>query len=129
MNIRASELNLVVHFSAAKVDQVDEVDRGVLVAYDENHRVVDVTVRARSGASRVDFVNGSVGARVTYDAAVDALAIDASETNYQESEELLPGFIVDYDVEGFVRGLEFLNASAFFSDGAMDLIRKRATML
>ncbi len=67
MNIRASELNLVVHFSAAKVDHVDEVDRGVLVAYDENHRVVDVTVRAGSGASRVDFVNGLVGARVTSD--------------------------------------------------------------
>ena len=46
MNIRPFESTLVVHFSAAKVDHVDERE-GVHIAYDERGRIVDVAVRAK----------------------------------------------------------------------------------
>lgn len=131
MNIRPSKSTLVVHFSAAKVDHVNEWE-GVLVAYDERGRIVDVAVRAKIGPARVDFVeNGrdSFPARVTYDAEVDAVAVDLDRSPYADSDEILPDLIVDRDVDGFVRGLEFLNASRFFSEEALSDVRKRAIIL
>ena len=132
MNIRPTEATLIVHFSCAEVDRVDEVESGILVAYDRHQRIVDVTARARAGISRVDLVGvnaEAVPARVTYDASVDALYIDANSADIRNTEEVFPGFIVDFDADGFVRGLEFLNASDFFSDQTMSDIRERATLL
>jgi Protein of unknown function (DUF2283) len=116
MNISTSESTLVVHFSAAKVDHVDELD-GVLVGYDERDRIVDVAVRAKTAPARVDFVeedHGAVPARVSYDGEFDVIAVDWGASPYAGSDEILPDFIVDFDDDGFVRGLEFLNASHFF---------------
>ena len=110
MNISTSESTLVVHFSAAKVDHVDELD-GVLVGYDERDRIVDVALRAKKAPARVDFVESDLGgfpARATYDAEVDAIAVDD---------------------DGFVRGLEFLNASRLFSEEAISDVRKHAILL
>jgi len=131
MNVRPSESTLVVHFSAAKVDHVDELE-GVLVSYDERGRIVDVAVHARNTPARVDFVESNLGAfpaRVTYDAEVDAIALDLDMSPYEGSDEILPGFIVDRDGDGFVRGLEFLNASHFFSEEAISDVRRRAILL
>jgi uncharacterized protein YuzE len=131
MNIRPSESTVVVHFSAAKVDHVDDHE-SVRVAYDERGRIVDVTVRGKHGPVRVDFVEGAFGAfpaKVTYDADVDAIAVDLDKSPYAGSDEILPGFIVDHDGEGFVRGLEFLNASHFFSEEAISDIQKHAILL
>ena len=47
----------------------------------------------------------------------------------RNSDEILPDLIVDRDVDGFVRGLEFLNASRFFSEEALSDVRKRAIIL
>ena len=132
MNIRPSEPSLVVHFSGAEVDHVDEVEAGILVAYDADRKIVDMAVRGRSNSTRLNLVewSGAAGnARVTYDAEIDALAIDAGSSVYLDSEEILPGFMVDYDTEGFVRGFEFLDASRFFSDQTMADIRRCATAL
>ena len=123
---------MVVHFSGAKIDHVDEVEGGILVAYDADRKIVDITVRGHSGASRLDLVDGSGAsgdARLTYDAEVDALSVDASGSSYFDSEEVMPGLIVDYGTEGFVRGFEFLDASQFFSVSTMADIRKRARLL
>lgn len=131
MNIRPSESTTIVHFSAARVDHLDDRE-GVLIAYDERGRIVDVTVRAKNGPARVDFVEGGFAAfpaRVTYDADVDAIAVDLDKSPYAGSDEILPGFIVDYDGDGFIRGLEFLNASRFFSEEALSDVRKRAILL
>lgn len=131
MNIRPSESTLVVHFSAAKVDHVDERE-GVHIAYDERGRIVDVAVRAKKGPARVDFVEShrdDFAARVSYDAEIDALAVDLDNSEYDGSDEILPGFIVDHDGDGFTRGLEFLNASHFFSEEAISNVRKRAILL
>ncbi|MBV8883858.1 MAG: DUF2283 domain-containing protein [Chroococcidiopsidaceae cyanobacterium CP_BM_RX_35] len=46
-----------------------------------------------------------------YDAAVDALAINWSDVPIQESAEVEPGLILDYDKDGNVVGVELLNAS------------------
>jgi uncharacterized protein YuzE len=131
MNISASEPTLVVHFSAAKVDHVDELD-DVLVGYDERDRIVDVAVRAKKAPWRVDFVENDLGpfpARVTYDAEADAIAVDLDTSPYADSDEILPGFIVDRDDDGFIRGLEFLNASGLFSEEAISDVRKHAILL
>lgn len=131
MNIRPFESTLVVHFSAAKVDHVDERE-GVHIAYDERGRIVDVAVQAKTGPARVDFVEShrdDLAARVTYDAEIDALAVDLDNSQYEGSDEILPGFIVDRDGDGFIRGLEFLNASHFFSEEAISGVRKRAILL
>jgi uncharacterized protein YuzE len=131
MNISTSESTLVVHFSAAKADRVDELD-GVLVGYDERDRIVDVAVRSKKAPARVDFVENDLGAfppRVSYDAEVDAIAIDFGTSLYAGSDEILQGLIVDRDDDGFIRGLEFLNASRFFSEEAISDVRKRAILL
>ncbi len=131
MNMRPSESSVVVHFSATKVDHVDDYD-GVLVAYDVHGRIVHVTAPAKNGSARVDFVGSHFGAfpaRVTYDPSVDAIAVDLDKAAYAGSDEILPDFIVDRDAEGFVRGLEFLNASRFFSRETISDVRKHAIWL
>ena len=66
---------------------------------------------------------------MTYDAEVDAIAVLLDRSPYAGSDEILPGFIVDRDEEGFTRGLEFLDASHFFSEEAISNLRKRAILL
>ena len=51
MNFRPFESTLVVRFSAAKVDHVDERE-GVHIAYDERGRIVDVAVQAKTGPAK-----------------------------------------------------------------------------
>lgn len=128
MNIRPLEATLVVHCSGAKVERIAEVESDIFIAYDSNQKIVDVTVKARTSQFRVDLVDVTDRdkARLTYDETVDALAIDAGDSAYRDSSEVSPGFVVDYDDDGFLRGFEFLNASNFFSDQTMTNIRKRA---
>ena len=46
-----------------------------------------------------------------YDAEVDALAINWGDAPIEESDEVEPGVILDYDKDGNVVGVELLNAS------------------
>ena len=48
---------------------------------------------------------------VKYDGQSDTLVIRLSDTAIEESTELQPGLIVDYDVAGNVVGIELLDAS------------------
>jgi len=48
---------------------------------------------------------------VTYDPEVDVLRILLSDTPIEESDEDKPGVILDYDKDGYVVGLEILEAS------------------
>ena len=48
---------------------------------------------------------------MTYDAEVDALSLILHDAPVEESDEVRPGVILDYDVAGNVVGLEILNAS------------------
>ncbi len=131
MNIRPSEATVVVHFSAARVDRVDEFD-DVSIGFDEGGRIVDVAVRTRNAPARLDFVDsehdGFPGS-VTYDAEANAIGVGLSTTPYEDSEEILPDLIVDRDVDGFVSALEFLNVSHHLSSDAMSGVRKRAALL
>jgi len=38
--------------------------------------------------------------RITYDKGSDAFAIDFRDSEYQESEEIYDGFVVDFDKSG-----------------------------
>lgn len=60
-----------------------------------------------------------------YDPAVDALYLTLAEAKVVESEELRPGFIVDYDAEGRIVGVEILDASKHVAPGG-ELDRLRA---
>ena len=131
MNIRPFDSQLVVRFSDAAVHHVEALDADVQVGYDGDHKIVDITVRARGGSKQLDLVSSeknALGARFSYDPEIDAVAIDALPETYWDSAELAPGFVVDYDVDGFIRGFEFLDASTFFSPQTMAEIQRRARL-
>ncbi|NIA09561.1 MAG: DUF2283 domain-containing protein [Nitrospiraceae bacterium] len=50
--------------------------------------------------------------RVRYDEEADALYIKLQEGGYHESEEIKDGFILDYDIDGNIIGIEILDASS-----------------
>ena len=47
----------------------------------------------------------------TYDSEVDALSISWGEVPVEDSDEIEPGVILDYDASGGVLGVEILGAS------------------
>jgi uncharacterized protein YuzE len=49
--------------------------------------------------------------RLKYDPQVDVLQIRFNDTPIEESDEIEPGVIVDYDESGNVVGVEILDAS------------------
>jgi uncharacterized protein YuzE len=49
--------------------------------------------------------------KALYDERNDTLFVRFTETDIIESEEIAPGLILDYDVDGRIVALEFLNAS------------------
>jgi len=50
--------------------------------------------------------------RVRYDEEADALYIKFREGKYYESDEIQEGFVLDYDENGNIIGIEILAASA-----------------
>ena len=52
--------------------------------------------------------------RITYDKEFDALAIDFRDAEYDESEEIYDGFVIDFDKSGRPMGIEiYYDASKF----------------
>jgi uncharacterized protein YuzE len=52
--------------------------------------------------------------RITYDKESDALAIDFRDAEYDESEEIYDGFVIDFDKSGRPMGIEiYYDASKF----------------
>ena len=54
--------------------------------------------------------------KVTYDPETDTLTIRLKEVHISESDELQEGIIADYDADGNIVGLEFLDASEKVSE-------------
>ena len=50
--------------------------------------------------------------KVRYDPEADAVSIDLSASKTVESEEVLPGVILDFDEQGRIVGIEILRARA-----------------
>ncbi len=50
--------------------------------------------------------------KVTYDESVDILTIRLRDGEYDESDEVVEGMIVDFDMAGKPMAIELLNASA-----------------
>ena len=55
---------------------------------------------------------------VKYDGQSDTLRIRLSDAQIEESDELQPGLIVDYDAAGNVVGIELLDASEVINQTA-----------
>ena len=49
--------------------------------------------------------------KIRYDQAHDHLYIDLSTAKVADTDEVAPGIIVDYDVDGTVTGVEILDVS------------------
>ena len=49
--------------------------------------------------------------KIEYDAEVDIMYIELRDTAIEESDEVSPGVIVDYDKNGMPVGIEILDAS------------------
>ncbi|MFB2881687.1 DUF2283 domain-containing protein [Floridanema aerugineum] len=49
--------------------------------------------------------------KITYDPEVDVLRIVFNNLPIEESDEEKPGFVIDYDRDGNIVGLEILDAS------------------
>ena len=58
--------------------------------------------------------------KIKYHADVDAVFLRLADAEIRESEEMQPGVIVDFDAEGKIVALEFLNAKERFSAKAIE---------
>ncbi len=54
--------------------------------------------------------------KITFDPQTNTLTIRFKDVHVSESDELQEGIIADYDVEGNIVGLEFLDASERISE-------------
>ena len=64
--------------------------------------------------------------QITYDPAGDAAYVTISASPVLKSTEVAPGFVLDYDAEGRVVGIELLNARKTLAPGVW-LRARRAT--
>ncbi|MCX8085315.1 MAG: DUF2283 domain-containing protein [Rhodocyclaceae bacterium] len=65
--------------------------------------------------------------KVDYDSQVDILSVVFSDAPVEESDEVRPGVIIDYDSAGNVVGLEILDASRRVQNpAAMEFVVKAA---
>ena len=132
MNIDVIDQGVALHFSSDRIGRSEEIRSGVVVSYDEKGLIVDILIKGApawippSPSSGTGTIPGIV---MKYDRRVDALSLDASAESYFESEEIQPGFIIDYDQNGKFKGLELLDAERRFSREAMDLIRRQAILI
>lgn len=56
--------------------------------------------------------------RSRYDAETDALYVRFAEAAVVESEEVRPGFVLDFDADGRIVAVEILDASEHLAIGA-----------
>ena len=63
---------------------------------------------------------------IHYDPEADAVFLRLTEARILESEETSPGVIIDFDSDGKIVALEFLNARKTFSAEAIEEFSKAA---
>ena len=61
--------------------------------------------------------------RIRVDLESDALYFRVSEEAIEESEEIAPGLVADYDHRGRVVGLEFLNVKERFTEEELSSLK------
>ena len=64
--------------------------------------------------------------KVRYDPEADAVFLRLIDSPILESEEVRPGMIMDFDSDGKIVALEFLNARKTFSAEAIEEFSKAA---
>jgi len=60
--------------------------------------------------------------RIRYDEKMDALYIRLKESDYEESDEIKDGVILDYDKNGNIIGIEILDASSYMQPAELSSI-------
>ena len=65
--------------------------------------------------------------KIDYDQASDILSMLLSSSPVEESDEVKPGVILDYDAEGNVVGIEILDASRRMENPASVELSVKAT--
>jgi uncharacterized protein YuzE len=61
--------------------------------------------------------------KIKYDEETDVLYIKLRESEYYESEEIGKGYILDYDEEGNIIGIEILEASTRFTLAELSTVK------
>lgn len=64
---------------------------------------------------------------ITYDPDADAAYVSLSNTTVQESAEVSPGVVLDYDREGRIVGIELLGARKQLAPGAWSRAHRPTT--
>ena len=62
--------------------------------------------------------------QITYDPDGDAAYVTISPSPVKQSTEIAPGFVLDYDAEGRVVGIELQNARKTLAPGAWSRARR-----
>ena len=65
--------------------------------------------------------------KVRYDEEADALYIRLRKGEYYESDEIKEGFILDYDADGNIVGIEILDASSNLSPSDLSTVNFEVT--
>jgi len=63
---------------------------------------------------------GGGAMKVKYDPEADAVFLRLAEGDIVDSEEMQPGMIVDFDADGKIVAIEFLNAKERFSSDTIE---------
>lgn len=91
----------------------------------ENGQLIVVTAFFDRGSKAMSQAT-NLGARASYDAEADAIAIRFPKLGgrYAESEEVAPGLVLDFDAEGKVIGVQLLAVQALLTEGHRDTLPK-----
>ncbi len=61
--------------------------------------------------------------KIHYDERSDALSIKLKESKYFESDEIKEGFILDFDEDGNIIGMEILDASRYLNPDELSSVK------
>ncbi len=120
--------SVAIRFEAAAPMAAEKIADRVSIAVDRNGAIQTIWVDNPPWVAVFDGTGDaskSSGAAPSYDEEVDVLTFDFGGAQYSASEEAsMPGIVVDYDVNGDVRGLEIFDASKRISRTELETIAK-----
>jgi uncharacterized protein YuzE len=106
----------VVFFSGEAVEDWDNRSFPELaIGYGKDRKIVRLEFlnpRRRAGTDQVLIVE-------RYDPEADALDVELDEGAWHDTEETQEGFLIDFDSDHRIVGLEFLGASKLFPEAAL----------
>jgi uncharacterized protein YuzE len=121
--VRIYDWGVVLYYSEERVENWDDsFCADLAIGYGKDHKIVRLKFLnppKRSGNSQVVVVD-------RYDPEADALDVELNEGAWRDTEETPNGFLIDFDAEHRIVGLEFLGASKLFPEAALERLSNAA---